>query len=238
MEKKSLLLLLPLRSVVFPLIFITGAAIAGKELSDISSWWSYTATIVNILTVLLLIAAAKHRGQTYAELINYRKGTTSVRSIVLISLLILSVGMTGMYLAGFICYGVIPYGAPMMIEPVPKALALINIPLLPITTAFAEDGLYLGYGVNSIKNKTAAILIPAFFFALQHCFIPTLPDARYMIYRFISFLPLTVILCWYYHKKRDPLPIMIGHAVIDAATVMQIAATSFIPGFYDKMCNM
>ena len=144
MEKKSLLLLLPLRSVVFPLIFITGAAIAGKELSDISSWWSYTATIVNILTVLLLIAAAKHRGQTYAQLINYRKGTTSVRSIVLISLLILSVGMTGMCLAGFICYGVIPYGAP----------------------------------------------------------------------------------------------IMIGHAVIDAATVMQIAATSFIPGFYDKMCNM
>ena len=59
-----------------------------------------------------------------------------------------------------------------------------------------------------------------------------------MIYRFISFLPLTVILCWYYHKKRDPLPIMIGHAVIDAATVMQIAATSFIPGFYDQMCNM
>jgi len=47
-----------------------------------------------------------------------------------------------------------------------------------------------------------------------------------------------VILCWYYHKKRDPLPIMIGHALIDVATVMQIAATSFIPGFYDKMCGM
>ena len=98
--------------------------------------------------------------------------------------------------------------------------------------------MYLGCGVNSIENKLAAILIPAFFFALQHCYIPTLFDSKYMLYRFISFLPLTIILCAYYHKKRNPLPIMIGHAVIDLATAGQIIATSFIPGFYEKMCSM
>ena len=152
--------------------------------------------------------------------------------------MILLVGMGVMYLAGYICYGVIPYGAPMMIAPIPKALALINLVLLPVTTALAEDGMYLGCGVNSIENKLAAILIPAFFFALQHCYIPTLFDSKYMLYRFISFLPLTIILCAYYHKKRNPLPIMIGHAVIDLATAGQIIATSFIPGFYEKMCSM
>jgi hypothetical protein len=31
---------------------------------------------------------------------------------------------------------------------------------------------------------------------------------------------------------------MIGHAIIDVATVMQILATSAIPGLYDKMCAM
>ena len=124
-----------------------------------------------------------------------------------------------------------------MIAPIPVVLAVINIPLLPVTTALAEDGLYLGCGVDKIKNKYAAILIPAFFFALQHCFIPTIFEARYILYRFLSFLPLTIWLCWYYHKERDPLPIMIGHAVIDVATVMQIFATSAIPGFYDKMCG-
>ena len=51
-------------------------------------------------------------------------------------------------------------------------------------------------------------------------------------------LPLTVILCWYYYKKRTPLPIMVGHAVIDVATVSQICLTSIIPGFYDMMCSM
>lgn len=77
-----------------------------------------------------------------------------------------------------------------------------------------------------------------FFFALQHSFIPTLFDVRYIIYRFISFLPLTLILCWYYYRKRNPLPIMVGHAIIDVATVMQILATSAISGLYEVMCGM
>lgn len=230
--------LLPIRSIAFALIFIFRSLISGEELTGISMWWSVTATAVNILTILLLIAAARKNGQTYWELINYRKGVTKIREILIVTAVILLLGMGGMYIAGFLCYGVFPYLAPMMIAPIPGIMAIVNIPLLPITTAFAEDGLYLGCGVNQIKNKYAAILVPAFFFALQHSFIPTLPDLRYMIYRFLSYLPLTVVLCLYYSKKRDPLPILIGHAVIDAATVFWIAATSLIPGFYDMLCSM
>lgn len=238
MDKKFAPLLLPIRSLVFFLVFIIGAAIAGREVSDISSIWSVAASCVNILTILLLILVARKNGKSYAELIRYEKGKTNVKQTVGVTMLVLVIGMTGMYLAGFICYGIIPYAPPMMIAPIPKALAVINLLILPISTALAEDGLYLGVGVNAFKNKYAAVLLPAFFFALQHCFIPTLFDARYIVYRFLSFLPLTVILCIYYYKKRNPLPIMIGHAVIDFATVVQILLTSMIPGFYDKMLQM
>ena len=230
--------LLPLRSVVFLLVFITGTAIAGRNLSDISFWWTIVATLVNIVTIILLVFAAKKNGMTYKELINYKKGNTRVRQVVIISLVILFAGVGGMYLAGFICYGVIPYMSPMMIAPVPAVLAVINFFLLPVTTALAEDGLYLGCGVNNIKSKFAAIAVPAFFFALQHCFIPTLWDVKYILYRFLSFLPLTLILCWYYQKKRNPLPIMIGHALIDMMTVSWVLATSVVPGFYDKLLSM
>lgn len=54
--------------------------------------------------------------------------------------------------------------------------------------------------------------------------------------RKLSFLPLTVILCGHYRKHQNPLPIMVGHAIIDVATVAQILATSAIPGFYEMMC--
>lgn len=236
MEKKNNSMLLPIRCIAFLAVFIIGAQIVNKDLNEISNWWSIVATVVNIFTIGLLICVAKKNNQTYWELINYHKGQTKIKQVIGTTILVVVVGMVGMYLAGFLCYGVIPYAAPMLIAPIPKVLAILNAVLLPITTACAEDGLYLGVGVNGIKNKYCAIIIPAFFFALQHSFIPVLLDAKYVIYRFLSFLPLTIILCWYYYKKRNPLPIMVGHAIIDFATVIQIIITSFVPGFYEMMC--
>jgi membrane protease YdiL (CAAX protease family) len=237
-KKSGIPFLLPIRSIVFVAVFIVGSIIVGKDLSEISNWWSVLATIVNILTFLLLIGIAKNKGQTYLELINYEKGKTKVSQVILISIIVLMIGTGGMYLAGFIFYGKIPYSPPMMIEPIPKVLAIVNMLLLPVTTALAEDGLYLGYGVNRLKNKYASIFVPAFFYALQHSFIPTLFDGKFILYRFFSFLPLTIILCWNYNKKRNPLPIMIGHALIDMASASMILATSLVPGLYERWCCM
>ncbi len=238
MNKKSLAYLLPIRIILFALVFIIGAWITKQELKELSNWWSVIATVINIETILIIVLAARKAKTNYWEVINYEKGKTTVKQVIVSVIWIVLVGTVGMYLAGFICYGVIPYSPPMMIAPIPVALAVINFILMPITVVFAEDALYLGCGVNSIKNKYAAIIVPALFFAVQHCFIPTIFDAKYMIYRFLSFLPLTIILCIYYRKKKNPVPIMIGHAVIDVATVALILATSINPGFYTMMCNM
>ena len=235
---KRLSFWLPIRSIAFLLVFIACAGLSGKSLSETGCWWSVIAVILNFLTIGLLVFLAKRNGQSYWQLINYQKGKTTWKQIVGVTLLVLVVGMSGMYLAGFLCYNNFLYAPPVMIAPIPKVLAVVNVVLLPITTTFAEDGLYLGCGVNQIKNKYAAIIIPAFFYALQHCFIPTLLDGKYIVYRFLSFLPLTLILCWYYYRKRNPLPIMVGHALIDLATAAQIVVTSFVPGLYQTMCGL
>ena len=237
-KKSGIPFLLPFRSIVFCLIFVIGSAVTKKDLDQISNWWSIAATIVNIVTILLLILIARKNKQTFWEMIRYEKGKIKVGSVILITIITFVVGMGVMYLAGWIIYGVFPYQAPMMIVPILPVLAVINMLLLPVTTALAEDGLYLGYGVNRIDNKFAAIAVPAFFYALQHSFIPTLFDGKYIIYRFVAFLPLTIIYCWIYYKKRNPLPIMIAHALIDVASASWILATSLVPGFYDKLLSM
>ena len=229
--------LLPFRCLIFLLIFVTGSVITGKNLDELSNIWSVVASAVNIVTILLLVIITRKSGG-YAKLIRYEKGKTRPPQIIGMIFFILLLGMGGMFLAGFLCYGVFPYAAPMLIAPIPLWLAIVNILVLPVTTAFAEDGLYLGCGVNQIKNNYAAVLLPAFFFALQHSFVPTLFDARYITYRFLSFLPLTILLCLHYRKHKNPLPIMVGHAVIDIITAVQILATSAIPGFYEMMCGM
>ena len=238
MKRFKLPYLLPIRSIIFLTVFVVGSLITQKELDEISNWWTVVATVINVFTIAVLVFTAKKNGTTYWELIGYKKGNTKISQIVIVSIIVLVIGTGGMYLAGYLCYGVLPYSSPMMIAPIPMILAIINFLPLPLTTALAEDGLYLGCGVNHIENKIPAIIIPAFFYALQHCFIPTLFDAKYIIYRFLSFLPLTIILCWYYHKKRNPVPVMIGHALIDMMTVSWVLATSINPGFYEMMINM
>ena len=236
MNRKILPFLMPARSLVFIAVFVLISVIARKELQDISNTWSAAASAVNIITISALIFMTKNDGGL-KKLINYEKGRTAPKQVIGMSILIVCLGMVGMFLAGFVCYGIIPYAPPMMIAPVPGPLAVINLIVLPVSTALAEDSLYLGCGVGTIKNRYLSVILPAFFFALQHCFIPTLPDARYMVYRFLSFLPLTIVLCIIYRKNRNPMPIMIGHAIIDLLTAGQILATSAIPGFYDMMIN-
>lgn len=238
MKNSKLKYLLPIRIIMFVLIFVVGSITTKQNLNDISNWWSIVATVVNIVTILILVSAAKKMKSSYWKLVNYEKGKTKIKAVIIISLIVLWIGTLGMYLAGFICYGKFPYAAPMMIAPIPAALAIINFIVLPLTVPFAEDGLYLGCGVNSFKNKYMAIIIPAFFYALQHSFIPTLFDGKYIIYRFLSFLPLTIILCWYYYKKKNPLPIMVGHALIEIASVAMILMTSISPEIYQTMLNM
>ena len=237
MNRKILPFLMPARSLVFIVVFVLISVIARKELQDISNTWSVVANAVNIITIIALIFMTNNDGGL-KKLINYEQGKTTPKQVVGMSVLIIFLGMGVMFLAGFLCYGRIPYAPPMMIAPVPVPLAVINLILLPVSTALAEDSIYLGCGVNTIKNSCLSVILPSFFFALQHSFIPTLPDARYMVYRFLSFLPLTIVLCIIYRKHRNPMPIMIGHAIIDVLTAGQILATSAIPGFYDMMTSL
>ena len=138
MKRNLLPILLPIRSIVFLLTFVACAWLVNTDLCRIGHWWSMIAVAVNILTILLLVFAAHKSGQTFWQLINYRKGQTNWKTILWVTLLVLVVG----------------------------------------------------------------------------------------------------ILCWYYYRKRNPLPIMVGHAIIDLATAAQIVATSVIPGLYETMCGM
>ena len=168
----KLILLMPLRSLLFILSFVIFAAVSGKQLADISNIWSVAASIINIVLVLALVHITKDQGG-YLKLINYENGKTRPKHVFAMIGIILLVGMGGMLLAGFICYGVIiPYVATMMIAPIPAVIAIINLVVLPVSTALAEDSLYLGCGVRQFENKYAAIIVNFPNFAHSNTFGP------------------------------------------------------------------
>lgn len=224
--------LLPMRCLMFLAAFSFCSMITGRHLTGLTHWWTVLASAINIATIAVLWMACKRDNATYPEMMRYKKGQGNIREGFLFVIIMLLAGIGGMYFAGWLCYGEFPYLAPMMIAPIPPYLAALNVFILPLTTTLAEDGIYLGYGVNSFTSKWAAVLLPAFFYALQHSFIPTIFDARFMIYRFLSFLPLTIWICFRYAKGSPVSYIMTGHWILNIATTIQIAVTSFYPEVY------
>lgn len=225
-------LVLPMRCLLFIAVFSSCSILTRRELAEITHWWTILASAINIVTIAVLWMVCRRSGITYREMIRCEKGKKSIGKGILFICIMLLAGMGGMYAAGWLCYGAFPYLAPMMIAPVSPWLAICNIFILPLTTTMAEDGVYLGYGVNSFTSKWAAVLIPAFFYALQHSFIPTIFDMKFITYRFLSFLPLTIWICFRYYKESPISYIMAGHWILNMATTIQIAITSFYPETY------
>ena len=80
----------------------------------------------------------------YKDFIGMKKDKYKFKENLLPIFVLISVGMTGLYTAGFICYGSFPYMDTTMIQPLPVWAAAVCVLLIPLSTTLAEDGIYLG----------------------------------------------------------------------------------------------
>ncbi len=226
--KKVLPLLMPVfRSILFVLGGCFLAAITGKTPEETAKWWPILFTISNIITIFILLIVCKAEGFTFAHLINPKKQPVNLKQIILTVLIMLITGIGGMIGFALLFFG----GEPSFLtQPIPIWVAAINLILLPVSVIFSEMPLYFGYSYNKLEeykgNKLFAAIYIVFFFALQHSFIPLLPDVKYMLFRFLSFIPLLIVLMIIYRKKKNLIPIMIGHGILDLGTAIQILVSS------------
>lgn len=235
--KKTLPLILPIfRIALFIIAGLLLVFITNQTLEQASRWWPILCSILNVITIIVLVLVCKYEGTSFFKLINYKKGQINVKNAILIILIMMIIGMGGMVAFSLLIYG---YAPTFLIQPIPVWVAIINAIILPITVIFAELPLYFGYSFTRIEartgNKYFAIGYSMFFYALQHSFIPLLFDWRYIVYRFLSFLPLLIVLGIIYNRNRNMAPLLIGHGVLDLATGVQILISSIWPAVFKMM---
>ena len=220
MKKNKYLLLLPLRSIIFIMIFLITALLTKKRVEEISIYWTIIVVICNLLTIGVLLLLCKKEKITYLELIGFKK--SKIKTILLIGVVIAIIDAIGAYLFELIFHDVATSSSEILMHSLPIWLVVVDLILLPITSTIAEEGLYLGVGINKLDNTYLAIL----FYAMQHCFFPMILNYRYFIYRFIVFMPSIIFMCIYYKKKKEILPIMFEHFVVNLVTIVQILLIS------------
>ena len=114
---------------------------------------------------------------------------------------------------------------PAYAEPVAEDLALLLLELAPAYQAVLAASTTYGKNVMprlavQLKNGWAAWLIAAFFLGAQHMFLPLIFDWRFMLWRFLMYLPFALFAGLMLKLRPTLLPYyMIVHALVDVSAV-------------------
>ena len=64
---------LPMRCLLFIATFFLCSIITQRNLTGITHWWSILASVINIVTIIVLWIICKRNNTTYREMIHYEK---------------------------------------------------------------------------------------------------------------------------------------------------------------------
>ena len=101
--------------------------------------------------------------------------------------------------------------------------ALYGVLVFPFIWGLTEQMTYNGYlapGFQVLcRSTTLAVAFVAFAWSLQHAFMPLTFDPKYMTFRLLSSVPNTVFQTLLYLRLRRLVPLAVGHALMDGASV-------------------
>lgn len=222
---------LVIRTVLLVLIyFITAWLFISLDMSSpydsARAWWPVGLIVINGIVLVVLFFAVRREGVTLSSLIGFdksmfRKDLASSLWIIPVSM-ILAVGAT-------LGFGILLYNhnAPsglMSLSALPAWVMILSLIFHPLINAFVEEMTYNGYvfpRLNGLLRSTwLTVILVTFFFALQHIALPFAFDAKFLLWRFLSFVPLLLFWVLIYAKMRRLTTLIIVHWIMDIFGVL------------------
>jgi len=239
-SSKAILIVPALRTILLiaaGIVLINIPAFSEKNLRDVSMWWPLLCIVVNVITIMFLFIFLKYEGKSFRDLINHNPDKKkTIKEILTATPIMLLLGIGGLMGFSWLVYGYMPVTNT---QPLPIWAAIIVVILLPVTIVLSEIPFYLGYCAPRIKkitnNEVFSIVYPLFFYALQHSFMPLLFDFKHILSRFLMFIPLLIMIGIWYSRKKDLVPLMAGHGLLDVFTGVQLLMVALYPSIYEMM---
>jgi len=86
-----------------------------------------------------------------------------------------------------------------------------------------EEMTYQGYALPRLEvlfhSRWKAVALVSFFWALQHPFLPFILDWKFVLWRFLMFLPSMIVLTLLYLKVRRLPPFFLAHWAMDSIAI-------------------
>lgn len=197
---------------------------------DAEPWLPVYGTAIDAGCLALLCWLVRREGIGVFDLVGFRR--SRLLRDVLLGLALIPVSLAfifgGTYAAGYVVYGKV--AEPYFLSGLPLPATLYGVLVWPVLWGLVEQMTYNGYLTPRVqvlsRNTIAAVAIVAFAWSLQHAFMPLTFDARFMTFRLLASVPFSVFGTLLYLRLRRLIPLAVGHALMDGATVLLPALRS------------
>lgn len=184
--------------------------------------WPIVFTVVNFLTIILLIPLMRMQRISFKNVFKYKERKFKLWQYILIILGLLLSFFIGNTIAEFITYGTFMRKTDLLIQSQYRVLDYFLLIILPLTTVIAEDLFYFGYILNTVKDKFSNYVMIAIFAIIQHGFFPFSFDLAFFGYRLLASSILFGLYTFIYKKTKNLIPIVISHVILNLITMISI----------------
>jgi uncharacterized protein len=192
-------------------------------------WWSIYGTLVDLGCLSLMAWFKRSEGIRFRDLIGtvrMRRGR-DVFTGLRYYLLIFPCFVGGSMLSSLFVYGSIgPHIAPGQLHEraLPVWAVIYTLSVWWIVWSPTEETTYQAYVLPRLEALAGRAWVPvavvSFWWALQHCALPLIPDWRYIVWRFGAFLPGVLVSILIYRRTRRLAPMIVAHWPMDIAAAI------------------
>lgn len=208
---KRLLVVLSSRLIMF-LFFQMIIAFFLSSLGDSVKYWTLTATLTNIISIIILIILLKEEKTSFLSLFQFQKEKIKADLIWFLVILIISVPLAiapSLALSNLL-WGNTEYYHQVLFQPINKTLLYFLLFAYPISTGLAELTTYFGFVMPRLKDQMNSpwivIALPVIAFSLQHCTLPLVFEGKFILFRGLMYLLFSLVYGVTIYKRPSLLP--------------------------------
>jgi membrane protease YdiL (CAAX protease family) len=194
-----------------------------------AKYWTIWASLADLATLALLSRLIRREGKRIWDLLNFKKEglARDLRLGLILFPVLLCLDVGGLILGSLVVYRHwLPVGisAGFMGRVLPQWAVLFSRlvwwPLWSVT----EELTFVGYALPRLESLTGkswlAVMLVTLAWSVQHLFLPFLADGRFLLWRFLVFIPVNLATTLLYLRIRRLVPIIISHWGRDLLTTL------------------
>lgn len=232
-------LMLVIRSLLFlafqtiiALIFLLSGAPAAWNIS--AAWWPIAVVLANLVCLALLIRLYQEEGKRFWYVFRFERQFIKRDLLFLLGFLVIAgpLGYLPNILSAQWLFGDPQSALDLLVRPLPAWAAITGLVFFPLLQGLVEIPTYMLYALPRLEAQGVrpwlAVSLVSFFLSAQHIFAPFIPDARFITYRLLMFLPFAVLVALVMRRRPRLMPYMaVIHVLMDLSIAIMLVNTAY-----------